>query len=300
MRDTKDLLNVVYKASRVEFLVLPVILVGTGYVAAEYTGETSFIRTTLALFGLLTIHIAVNILNEVSDYRTGIDENTEDTPFSGGSKSLVNSDVSVKKVERVGQAFVIASVATGLYFVVTVGTIILPIFVIGIIIAYTYTDYLTNYSLGELGMALGLGALPIIGTDIIQNGDVGFVSMVVAVPISLVAFNLLLMNEFPDVEADRKGGRKNLIHRLGRKGASRIYIMVAILTHLSIFVIYIGTDVSWFILFTSISAFFLYRPFEWATSRPTKTPENNTIRDNLLWNISTTVLIGLTLYIGIL
>lgn len=300
MRDTKNFLTVVYKASRVEFLVLPIILVGTGYVAAEYTGETNIIRTILALFGLLTIHIAVNILNEVSDYRTGIDENTEDTPFSGGSKSLINSDVSIKKVERVGQAFIIPSLVTGLYFVVIVGTIMLPIFIIGIIIAYTYTDYLTNYSLGEIGMALGLGALPIIGTDIVQNGEIGLVSMVIAVPISLVAFNLLLMNEFPDVEADRKGGRKNLIHRFGRKGASRIYMMVAVLTHVSVFVIYIGTDISWFIILTSISVFFLYKPFEWAAHRPTETPEDETIRDNLLWNISTTVLIGLTLYVGVI
>lgn len=298
MEDTKKFLTVVYKSSRVEFLVLPVILVGTGYVAAEYTGETNIIRTILALFGLLTIHIAVNILNEVSDYRTGIDEDTEDTPFSGGSKSLINSDVSVKKVERVGQAFIIASIATGLYFVVTVGTVILPVFVIGIIIAYTYTDYLTNYSLGELGMAIGLGALPIVGTDLIQNGQVGLISTAVAIPVSLVAFNLLLMNEFPDVEADRKGGRKNLIHRFGRKNASKIYAIVAILTHISIFTIYIGIDVTWIILLSNASAVFLYKPLKWVTNQPSEKLENSVIRDNLLWNISTTVLIGLTLYIG--
>lgn len=289
-----------YKASRVEFLVLPFILVGTGYVAASYTGDTSILRTIIALLGLLAIHVAVNILNEVSDYRTGIDEDTEETPFSGGSKSLINSDVDVGKVERIGQAFVGISMIVGFYFVAVVGLIILPVFLLGVLIAYTYTDYLTNYTLGEVGMALGLGALPIIGTDIVQNGEFGLMSVVVAVPISLVAFNLLLMNEFPDVEADREGGRKNLIHRFGRRGATKIYIVAALLTHVSIPLIFIATSAGSAVLLTSLSAVLLYRPFRWAVNNPEETPANPTIRDNLLWNIVTTVLIGATLYIGLI
>ena len=35
--------------------------------------------------------------------------------------------------------------------------------------------------------------------------------------------NLLLLNEFPDVEADKKGGRKTMPITLGKKGASRVY-----------------------------------------------------------------------------
>lgn len=296
----KELLMSTYKASRVEFLVLPFILVGTGYVAASYTGDTSILRTIIALLGLLAIHVAVNILNEVSDYRTGIDEDTEETPFSGGSKSLINSDVDVGKVERIGQAFVGISMIVGFYFVAVVGLIILPLFLLGVLIAYTYTDYLTNYTLGEVGMALGLGALPIIGTDIVQNGEFGLMSVVVAVPISLVAFNLLLMNEFPDVEADREGGRKNLIHRFGRRGATKIYIVAALLTHVSIPLIFIATSAGSAVLLTSLSAVLLYRPFRWAVNNPEETPANPTIRDNLLWNIVTTVLIGATLYIGLI
>lgn len=296
----KELLMSTYKASRVEFLILPFILVGTGYVAASYTGDTSILRTIIALLGLLAIHVAVNILNEVSDYRTGIDEDTEETPFSGGSKSLINSDVDVGKVERIGQAFVGISMIVGFYFVAVVGLIILPVFFLGVLIAYTYTDYLTNYTLGESGMALGLGALPIIGTDIVQNGEFGLMSVVVAVPISLVAFNLLLMNEFPDVEADREGGRKNLIHRFGRRGATKIYIVAALLTHVSIPLIFIATSTGSAVLLTSLSAVLLYRPFRWAVNNPEETPANPTIRDNLLWNIVTTVLIGATLYIGLI
>lgn len=295
----KDLLRTTYRASRIEFLVLPFVLIATGYSAASYTGETNLFRTVVALLGLVGAHIAVNILNEVSDYRSGIDEQTEQTPFSGGSKTLLESDVNVKSVERIGQVFMGASIVIGFYFVATIGLIILPVFLLGVLIAYTYTDYLTNYTLGEFGMGLGLGALPVIGTDIVQDGTIGLVPIAVAVPISFLAFNLLLMNEFPDIEADREGGRKNLIHRFGRRVATRIYAAVALFTHISIPIIYVSTEVGSVILVSTVSVILLYRPIRWVVNNPTEKPNDKIIRDNLLWNIVTTGLIGLTLYIGL-
>lgn len=297
MKNKKMFLSVLLRASRLEFLVLPFLLVTVGYLASRYDGDTSVFRTFLALIGLIFAHLSVNILNEVSDYRTGIDENTEQTPFSGGSKSLVNSDVNPKYVEWVGLLFIGLSVLIGIYFIFKVGLVVLPLLILGIIISYTYTDYLTNYSLGELGMSLGLGILPIIGTDLVQNGSIGTVSVFVSIPVAMVAFNLLLMNEFPDVEADRKGGRKNLIHRFGRKGATKIYLSVAFLTYLVLIPTIIVTGIN-SLLLCIFSVLFLYRPALWAIQMPEITPNNKIIRDNLLWNLSTTLLIAVSLWIN--
>jgi 1,4-dihydroxy-2-naphthoate octaprenyltransferase len=296
MKNKKMFLSVLLRASRLEFLALPFLLVTVGYLASMYNGGTSVFRAFLALIGLIFAHLSVNILNEVSDYRTGIDENTEQTPFSGGSKSLVNSDVNPKYVEWVGLLFIGLSILIGIYFMVKVGLVILPPLVLGIIISYTYTDYLTNYSLGELGMSLGLGILPIIGTDLVQNGSVGTISVIVSIPVGMVAFNLLLMNEFPDVEADKKGGRENLIHRFGREGATKIYLSVAFLTYLALALAVIITGINSLVLCV-FSVLPLYRPVVWAIKRPEITPNNEIIRDNLLWNLSTTLLIAVSLLI---
>ena len=300
MSNLRNFLKVTVSAARLEFLVIPFLLVGVGHAASSYNGKTSVIVSVIALVGLLFVHLAVNILNETSDYRSGIDENTDKTPFSGGSKALVNSDVNVKWVETVGMVFLLLGAVVGIYFIVFSSILIAPVLLLGVFIAYTYTDYLTKYTLGETGMALGLGVLPVIGVDIVQNDSIGVVSALVSLPIALVAFNLLLMNEFPDFEADLEGGRQNIIHRFGWRNATTVYILVACLTQVTIVLAYVLSSVEWYFLLTMISSIFLYRPVSWVLGDPMETPENAVIRDNLLWNITTTLIAFVTLMIPVM
>jgi 1,4-dihydroxy-2-naphthoate octaprenyltransferase len=50
------------------------------------------------------VHVAVNALNEASDYKTGIDFNTERTPFSGGSGTLPAEQLSSRRSQRDSRA----------------------------------------------------------------------------------------------------------------------------------------------------------------------------------------------------
>jgi 1,4-dihydroxy-2-naphthoate octaprenyltransferase len=58
--------------------------------------------------------------------------------------------------------------------------------------------------------------------------------LVVALPPGFLTANLLLLNEFPDLEADRKVGRRNLVMALGTKKASRLYAALVTVTYLCI------------------------------------------------------------------
>jgi len=71
--------------ARAPFLLLPVTLVIAGTGAAAHLGLANWFRAGLALVGMIAVHMAVNALNEASDFRTGIDLKTQRTPFSGGS-----------------------------------------------------------------------------------------------------------------------------------------------------------------------------------------------------------------------
>ena len=42
----------------------------------------------LLVIGVVLAHVSVNLFNEISDYKSKIDENTVRTPFSGGSGML--------------------------------------------------------------------------------------------------------------------------------------------------------------------------------------------------------------------
>jgi 1,4-dihydroxy-2-naphthoate octaprenyltransferase len=96
-----------------------------------------------------------------------------------------------------------------------------------------YTNFLARYMLGELFAGLSLGSLVVLGTYISMNASpaMPWNSMLPAeviwlsVPAGILTALLLLINEFPDVEADRAGGRKHLVIRLGIKGAAWVYAM---------------------------------------------------------------------------
>jgi 1,4-dihydroxy-2-naphthoate octaprenyltransferase len=59
----------------------------------------------------------------------------------------------------------------------------------------------------------------------------------------LLTANLLLLNEFPDYEADKKGGRYHLVIALGKRKAARLYAGIMVITYLCI----IGGVISKFI-----------------------------------------------------
>ena len=75
---------------------------------------------------------------------------------------------------------------------------------------------------------LGLGVLPILMFFFIQTETYSLGAVAGAMAAGLLMFNVHLINEFPDVEADAVGGRKTLPIVLGRRKAGLIYVLIAI------------------------------------------------------------------------
>ncbi len=56
--------------------------------------------------------------------------------------------------------------------------------------------------------------------------------MVASIPSGILVHNLLLLNEFPDTEADRKAGRKILPITMGKARAGIVYSVLTIVVYL--------------------------------------------------------------------
>ena len=52
-------------------------------------------------------------------------------------------------------------------------------------------------------------------------------------PIGFSIFNVILLNEFPDYEADIATGKKNLLYRIGKQKGNVVYIIFNLLTCLT-------------------------------------------------------------------
>jgi 1,4-dihydroxy-2-naphthoate octaprenyltransferase len=80
--------------TRPQFLLLSPILVFLGMGIALYEGYFCLSHFLLCMVGLTLLHASVNVLNDYSDYKSGIDLKVNRTPFSGGSGLLPAGAIS--------------------------------------------------------------------------------------------------------------------------------------------------------------------------------------------------------------
>jgi 1,4-dihydroxy-2-naphthoate octaprenyltransferase len=209
---------------RPKFLVGSVTVAFLGTSIAWWNGFFSLPYAVLGLIGLVLWHISVQLLNDYFDYRSGVDFQTQRTPFSGGSGVLPARLLQPLSVLRAGLFTFALAVPVWTYLVIVKGLLLLPLVGVMAVCVLLYTPVLTRWRLGEISCGLGLGILPILTFYFIQTGGYTTEVVVASIPAGILLFNVHLLNEFPDVEADKIGHRKTLPIVLGRAKASWIYL----------------------------------------------------------------------------
>jgi len=213
---------------RFQFLPLTVIMVSLGTAIGAYEGHFHLAHFLLAMIGSILVHMTVNVINDYHDYVDGIDLNTQRTPFSGGSGVLPLNLLKPKQAFWFGTICLLVAMAIGFYFVMVKGWLLFPLLLLAGFSAYFYNVYLSKWFMGEIFAGLGFGPLLVLGSYYVQTGRYSWETFIASLAPGILTSNLLFLNEFPDWEADRIGGRRHFVISLGKRDAS--YLFVALLT----------------------------------------------------------------------
>ncbi len=236
---------------RPSFLLLPPICVALGAGTALWTGHSiNPWHLVIVLIGALAAHAAANVLNEYHDFRTGLDMRTQRTPFSGGTGTLPARPEAAPVVLTTGLVLMAITVAVGVYFLFVRGLELLPLGLLGLADIVAYTPWMTHSVLASLAApGLGIGLLMVMGTDFCLTGSYSWPAFFASlVPFFLVS-NLLVLNQFPDIEADRSIGRRHLLVVAGPRTGSIVYAGMLLGTYLSIVIGWIvGALPAWSLL----------------------------------------------------
>ena len=224
-------LKIWFLETRPQFLILSLALAFLGNCMAWNDGAFSPGYAFWAFLGLLLTHTSVNTLNDYFDYRSGIDLETRRTPFSGGSGILSAALLKPKQVLWLGLASFLLAILIGVYFLIVRGWLLLPVLLIAAVCVFLYSPIILRLRWPEWSPGIGLGFLPVLGTYFIQTAAYTLPAIVASVPSGILVHNLLLLNEFPDVEADKKGGRKTLPITMGKTRASLVYSALTMLVY---------------------------------------------------------------------
>jgi len=224
-------LKIWFQETRPQFLLLSVALLFLGTGVAWYEGVFHLGYALLALAGLLLAHIAVNVLNDYFDFRSKLDFKTKRTPFSGGSGILPAGLLKPGHVFWFGVISFLLAAAIGIYFIVERGLGLLPLLLAGALFIFLYTPLITKLGWSEWAAGAGMGSLPILGAYFIQTASYTMPAVIACIPSGILVHNLLLLNEFPDMEADSKVGRKTLPISMGGKKASWVYSVLMVVIY---------------------------------------------------------------------
>jgi len=221
---------------RVAFLVLPPVCVLLGIGTAALTDEPiNALHAVLIFIGALAAHISVNSLNEYFDFKSGLDLRTMRTPFSGGSGTLPANPAMARSALNTGLITLAITSLIGLYFTFVRGWALLPLGLLGLVVIVAYTPWLTRYWLPCLiAPGLGFGPLMVMGTDFALTGSYSWTAFIASLVPFFLVNDLLLLNQFPDVEADRSAGRRHLLIVAGKKRSSVVYVAFLFFAFLSI------------------------------------------------------------------
>lgn len=226
---------------RLPFVLLMPCCVAVGMATAlRSSGVLDVGIAACVMLGAVASHISVNAFNEYFDFRSGLDSLTQRTPFSGGSGTLPAHPELARSTLAVAVTALLLAGVVGIYLATLRGASLLPLGLAGLVLVVTYSIWWVRRPVAcLLAPGLGLGTLTIVGTDFAMTGLWSAHALAASLPVALVVSNLLLLNQFPDVDADRQVGRSNVVIVYGPAIASRVFACIFVAAYAS---------VGWFVL----------------------------------------------------
>jgi len=250
-----DYLTGWWRLSRIPFLsvgILPLIL---GFVLAWRWGYQGPLGLYLLSFiAVLFIIWMTYYLGEWNDLE-GDRLNQNFNAFSGGSRVLVKGLLPPKVALYLGYVCLMGGMSMGLWLYVRyqTGPWTLLLGGIGVFSGFFYSGRPIRWAyrgLGEILIGFCYSWLPIATGFYLFSGFFNQEIFFLSIPVGLSIFNVILINEFPDEEADRKIGKKNLVVRFGKERMAELYLGISILVGFSFLkvILLFGRTPIWFLL----------------------------------------------------
>ena len=183
-----------------------------------------------ALICAVLIQIGTNFTNDLYDHLKGADNQNR----KGPQRALASGLISVNAM-KLGIAFTFGfSFLIGLYLVYHSGWVILIIGIISIAAGFIYTAGplpLAYNGLGDIFVFVFFGIVGTMGTYYLQTNEFTLLSFLIALPVGAVTTNILVVNNFRDIDEDKAAGKNTLSVLIGRSLTRLEFILLLVLSY---------------------------------------------------------------------
>jgi 1,4-dihydroxy-2-naphthoate polyprenyltransferase len=226
------------KLGRAHYTTIVVAATLAGGLYVYWRGaQVHWVNLPLAVLGAFFAHVAANVINDVFDFRSGVDTlaPTRDSPDFGGSNVLTGGLMSTGEGSAWGVGFGLVALGFGALIALSAGWGVFLPALAGALIAFEYVapplrlGYL-GHGLGELGILIAFGPLTVGGAAWAVGGrwSWGAAATGLFVGINIVA--ILYCHHFTHPEADRQVGKMSPVAVLGKASALRLAWVLPVLS----------------------------------------------------------------------
>lgn len=204
------------------------VLAGCG--CAIWQGKFSFVPALLCLLFAMTAQIASNFGNEYYDFKNGIDRKGRE----GFRRGVTEGDITPLAMKRA--TFTMLGIAASIGFILllygTIWLILAGCAILLFALAYSTGPYpLSHHGLGDITVVIFFGIVPVTLTCYLQAGEWNGLPELLSTSVAtgLLAANVLIVNNYRDLEDDKAVGKKTTVVLFGRIIMGKVYLFSGIL-----------------------------------------------------------------------
>jgi len=183
----------------------------------------------IVLVAIIANHIALNMTDDYFDFKHSVDtlKPGEKNPYTGGSGTLSSGLLSPSSMFKAFSIGYVVTIVLGLYLTITRGWPILAFGLFGVFCAVFYTAppiSFGHHGLGELAQLVSFGTIIGLGAYFVQAHSITIQAFLATLPLGIMLFSMIVINEIPDMEEDRQAGKLTLVARFGKRTGAKLYI----------------------------------------------------------------------------
>ena len=208
---------------------LPVSLAGVicGTACALMQGSFNAIVVLQCILFATLAQIASNFGNEYYDYKNGIDKKGRE----GFRRGVTEGEITPLAMKRATYATLALAAAIGCtmllfgpWWLIFVGATI-ALFALG----YSTGPYpLSHHGLGDVAVVIFFGIVPVTFTCYLQTGTFDSLTLLTSLAIGLLAANVLIVNNYRDMEDDKAVNKNTTVVIYGRKVMGWCYMLASV------------------------------------------------------------------------
>ncbi|MBS1493171.1 MAG: 1,4-dihydroxy-2-naphthoate octaprenyltransferase [Bacteroidetes bacterium] len=207
--------------------IIPVLFGSTLALIFDPAIKFNWVVFALALVGSVLAQVGANLINDIYDYKIGIDKEDKKNGIPhGGSMVLSMNFMTVDQMKMGATVALAVGALIGFYLYLLAGPWIIYLTVFGVLssVIYTATPAAFKYkALGDIQVFVSFGCVITLGAYMVQTHEFSWMPVLLSLPLGFLIDAILHTNNIRDISFDGKFKVKTLPLLIGESASIKFY-----------------------------------------------------------------------------